>query len=616
MRDRRRRAGILLRRRAGILLSVLVLLNAVLLGYRPIQSAPPTYGVPDRRFGVIGAYDAPQAATALGAGWTRVVFDWNQIQPEGPDTWVEFPVADATLDAEIAAGRELIGLINTVPGWAYAQFGGKNVPRGLDLPIGDPGNVWATFVRTLVARHRGRINHWIIWNEPDIWGTEFQSWGGTVEEFARLLEVAYHAARAANPNVVLHLPAVTHWWDANYGRELFMRRLLDVLTTKPEAADHGYYFDAFTLHLYFNADTIYDLSQFYHGLLAEYGLSKPLWIVETNAPPSNDPTWPVEGANFQITQEDQAAFMVQGLAMALAGGAQRVGVYKLKDTESDHVNPEPFGLVRMDGSHRPAFHAYQVATTYLAGFRSAELLQRDAATVVRVRRVNGWTTAAWARGPEAVTVQVPAQASSARLIDVHGNVRWISARGGVYTLQLPGSPCTHPASPCLIGGAPSLLVEGGLSAGYAPPPSDASMVSTPTPTPGPATTAESTTPTPTRPGSTATATANPPTSVATPTVPASPTATATPTRTPSATATATPTPTPSPSPTSTATPTATATAFSTVTATADVQPTATPTAVAAPSFAPGGTRQVLLGILGLMGILGAFIAGRKLWRAK
>ena len=449
-----------------------------------LADAPITTGaarIPDARFGIIETYHAPAAANASGAGWTRITFEWNQIQPDGPDSWVEYPIPDAVIDAERAAGREVVGLLVTAPGWAWSQFGGKNVPSGLDLPIDDPRNLWATFVRQMVSRHRQRIQHWIIWNEPDIWGTDFQSWGGTVEEFARLMEVAYRVAREANPRAIIHLPAVTHWWDANYGRELFMERLLDALAERPDAQRYGYFFDAFTLHLYFNVDTIYDLSQHYHGILRAHGLSKPLWIVETNAPPSTDPAWPIQEPNFNITQEEQAAFMVQGLAMAVAAGAQRTAVYKMADRASDHANAEPFGLVRLDGSRRPAFTAYQTATTYLAGYRQATLLRRDDATVISVRRANGWTTVAWARGPEPVEVRIRANAASARLVDWRGNARTLSAKGGFYTLTLPASACTHPASPCLIGGEPWMLVEGGLSVGA--PTLDAAPAAPTTPRP-------------------------------------------------------------------------------------------------------------------------------------
>ncbi|HPD40982.1 MAG TPA: hypothetical protein PLD43_05420, partial [Anaerolineae bacterium] len=114
-------------------LSSLILLAtlATLLASPPTAAAAPTEPatqtarIPDPRFGIIETYHAPADAAASGAGWTRVTFEWNQIQPDGPDSWVEYPIPDAAIDAERAAGREVVGLLVTTPGWAWAQFGGK-----------------------------------------------------------------------------------------------------------------------------------------------------------------------------------------------------------------------------------------------------------------------------------------------------------------------------------------------------------------------------------------------------------------------------------------------------------------------------------------------------------
>ncbi|MBN2390707.1 MAG: hypothetical protein JXR84_08290 [Anaerolineae bacterium] len=541
--------------------------------------------IPDRRFGVVESYVAPQAASALGAGWTRVTFEWNQIQPNGVNEWIEYPVADAVLDAELAAGREIIGLIVATPGWAADYASGVGVPAGLRLPNGHPDNTWATFIRKLMTRHAGRIRHWIIWNEPDIWDTNFQSWGGSVEDFVQLMRVTYTVAHEVDPNMVIHLPAVTHWWDANYGRELFLRRFLQTLTADAMAGQNNYYFDALTLHIYFNPDTVYDLSRFYLNLLGEFGIYKPLWIAETNAAPSDDPAWPVANPQFNITQEDQATYIIQGLAMALAAGAQRVAVYKLADQASDTANPEPFGLVRQDGSRRPAFTAYQVVTRYLAGFTHATLDRRDDAAVVTVERDGGWTTVAWARGPADATVQVTAHAGSALLIDWRGNRRSLAVRDGVYTVTLPGSACHHPGNPCLIGGSPYLIVEGTVTAGspaISQPTQGQSATATPEAASEQDAAVNETTTTPT--------TTAEPTATLTITPTASPTRaprpTRTPTKTPTATATATPTMTPSATPTPTALP----------------APTTTPSPVPALSsrttpFAIGGT---LIGAIGVL----------------
>ena len=167
--------------------------------------------------------------------------------------------------------------------------------------------------------------------------------------------------------------------------------------------------------------------------------------------------------------------------MALAAGAQRIAIYKLRDTASDTANPEPFGLVRQDGSRRPAFTAYQVATRYLAGFQRASLDRYNDAAIVTVERNTGWTTVLWARGAADVTVQVPAHAASAQLVDGAATPDASQPATASSPITLPGSACNHPADPCLIGGAPYLLVEGNVSAD-APPISQPSQGQAPTAT--------------------------------------------------------------------------------------------------------------------------------------
>jgi len=200
---------------------------------------------PDYRFGVVEAYAAPTAATALGAGWTRATFEWNRIQPNGPDEWNVTPISDQALANELVQGRQVVGLLITTPGWATDVGIGPGVPQGLYLPTDDPNNRWATFVRTIVARYAGRIDHWTIWNEPEIpAGSPDMTWGGSLEDFIQLLRVAYVVANETNPNAVIHLPAITHWHN-----EHWFGQFLDALVADPNAAANNYYFDIATLHL-------------------------------------------------------------------------------------------------------------------------------------------------------------------------------------------------------------------------------------------------------------------------------------------------------------------------------------------------------------------------------
>ena len=106
---------------------------------------------------------------------------------------------------------ELIGLLIGIPEWARDAHG---LPQGLWLDHDDPANLWAVFVRETAGRYAGRIDHWIIWNEPDIDETEVaHSWNGSVDDFYQLQRVAYIAAKEANPHAVIHLPAFTYWAD-------------------------------------------------------------------------------------------------------------------------------------------------------------------------------------------------------------------------------------------------------------------------------------------------------------------------------------------------------------------------------------------------------------------
>jgi hypothetical protein len=427
-------------------------------------TAPPTLSaeaqIPDRRFGLIEPHDAPERADELGVGWGRARFHWGKIQPHGPAEWIEAELSADELAHELASGREVIGLLIGMPDWARDE---DDLPRGLYLPIDDPGNTWANFVREAATRYRGQIDHWIIWNEPDVWDTEHPgyTWAGDEADYVRLLKVAYLTAKEANPDAVIHLGAVSHWWDVLYGRELYFRRSLDALVDDPDAADNDYYYDAITLHLYFNPATVYELLELYSSIQDEYGIDKPIWLVETNAAPSTDPTWPVAEPTFNVSLLEQAAYMPQGLSLALAGGAERVGIYKLIDTPGDYAaNPEPFGLIRGDGSPRPAFQTAHVAIEQLAGAEQVTWTARHVVSQVVVEKPGQVIRLLWSRVPFAQTVQIPALDGSATAVDMWGNTSTLTPTDGTYTLTLFGGECRQTTGDyCMIGGAPVYVVE-------------------------------------------------------------------------------------------------------------------------------------------------------------
>lgn len=406
------------------------------------------------RFGVIESYEDPAAADRLGVAWTRVRFQWAEVQPDGPDDWRP-PLDDDALDMELDAGREVVGLLIGIPEWARDRRG---LPRGLDRPFDDPGNAWAVFVGEAVSRYAGRIDRWIIWNEPDIDDADApgHTWDGNIEDFAQLQRVAYLAARAANPKAVIHLGAFTYFWQPDY-----FHRFLSALDADPQAAANDYYFDVATAHLYFQPNAVYNVLFAFHKVLAAHGLDKPIWLVETNAPPMDDPYWTVPNWTLAVTLNEQAAFVPQAIAAALSAGAERIAVYKLKDTPDDRAaNPEPFGLLRWDNSRRPAFDTYRVAIRLLDGVTAAERERWDAVAQVRLAQPGQTTTVLFARLPGPQTARVRATAATAELVDMWGQTETIVARGGYFTVRLPGALCVQTiADYCMIGGTTYYLIQ-------------------------------------------------------------------------------------------------------------------------------------------------------------
>ncbi len=443
----------------GIVISLIFSLAMITTAYA--QPAPmPDAQVVDPRFGAVEPHDAPTQADELGIGWGRARFNWATVQPNGPDEWIDTELTQEELYNEINSGREVIGILIGIPDWARDDDG---LPRGLYLPYSDPGNTWAGYVREAVTRYQGQIDHWIIWNEPDVWDTGHiaNTWAGDEADYVQLLKVAYLTAKEANPNSVIHLGAFSHWWDVQHNRELYIRRFLAVLVAEPEAPSHNYYYDVATLHLYFNPASVYEIIDQYRDIQAEFGLDKPFWLIETNAAPSSDPDWMVDEPTFRVSLLEQAAYIPQGLSLALAAGAERVSIYKLIDTPGDHVaNPEPFGLIREDGSPRPAYTTAKVAIEQLAGADNVVWTDRHLVAQVVIEKPDQLTRMFWTRVPIPQTIRIPAYDDSARLVDMWGNQTSIHSENGQYTINLLAGECQQTTGDyCMIGGPPVYLVE-------------------------------------------------------------------------------------------------------------------------------------------------------------
>jgi hypothetical protein len=438
-----------------------------------LATAAPVPSKPTGIFGAVEAFRAGALASEAGLSWQRVSFLWHGLQPNGPDDWNAFYFPDAELNAELAAGRTIVGLLMSPPAWANGTGRAADPPRNFALAPDDPHNLWTAYVSKVVKTYQGRIDTWILWNEPDIWDPTFPiyNWSGTVTDYYRLVKRGYLAAKAANPNATVALGGQTYWWDKKNNRDLFMKRFLDVAAGDETAAANGFYFDAVVLHLYNDPSTLYDVPVYYKQLLAAYGLDKPIWINETNAVPHDDPQSPLPRSDYRLTLDEQASYIIQAIANALAAGVERIGFYKMRDDAGYAPGSEPYGLVSANGSPKPVYTAVKTAVKLLERAGPATRSNEKGVTRVTFTKPGTRTTVLWNTTPAPAVYALAAASTDAQLVDKFGRTRPIKPQGGAYLVELPPATAnTVPGDPnaYVVGGSPLIVIESGLKSAGAP----------------------------------------------------------------------------------------------------------------------------------------------------
>jgi hypothetical protein len=468
----------------------------------PLPLQTPSPGGLDPRFGIAEGFRDPSVMADIGAGWERVVLSWADIQPDGPDdfSWLGRTLPPAALAGEVNRGVKLAGLLQFTPTWAATDLAdpGRSVPQNLDLPDDDPRNYWGHFVYETVRYYTGRIDEWIIWNEPefqpgDAAGQGSATWLGTDQQFARLMEVAYRAAKRANPHAVVAFPGTSYWIDKNSGRPQYYERFLKLESSNPDAAANHNFHDAVPLNLYRAPDDLVRVHQEFSDIQKRYNVtSTPIWLLELNAMPTDDMSIPcaeIHARNpIQTTQAQQAAYGVQAFALAAAVGYGRIGFYQMVD-DNPCVQSAVWGITRDDGTTRPVATTLRTAVQTFGGFvqaRFAPLLRSPARWSAWPLDPTSYTpnwqiyevvfdmpnrqrvTVLWNGDGAPLRARVPRQSSQARLLDMQGNpLATPTSVGQDWSISLPPATAHFAGDPngyFFIGGDPLLLIEDNVPA--------------------------------------------------------------------------------------------------------------------------------------------------------
>jgi hypothetical protein len=233
--------------RALILIGVLAVAGAmprpiIVLGPpHTVETVNPKMGVHTRLTDEVEEWKIQrtlQLVREMGAPWIVEYFPWGYIEPaKGQFDWQH---ADLVVDHAVNQGLTVIARLDFVPEWARPE---DTTFRYLDEEhFEDYGN----FVYAFVDHFKGRVDYFIIWNEPNL---SFE-WGYRPvdpEGYTELLKLAYRRAKEANPDCYV-LSGGLAPTIAREGNEwglsdlIFLERMYDA-----GAKD---YFDILAIHAY------------------------------------------------------------------------------------------------------------------------------------------------------------------------------------------------------------------------------------------------------------------------------------------------------------------------------------------------------------------------------
>lgn len=333
-------------------------------------------------------------AAAAGYHWLRQEFPWEDIEIHGKgdfedrrhephrSAWEKYDQIVALAEAN---DMELIVRLSNPPGWTRAQGEGENNVDTFAPP--DAVQDYADFVTAVAGRYKGRVKHYQLWNEPNIY-PEWGSYPINPEQYVELLKAGATALRAADPDARIILGALASTInlqpaDAPPGNSLndllFLQRLYD--------AGAAPYFDVVAMQGYglYSGPTddrmhprVINISRhkFVRDLMVKNGDGeKPIWIAEMNwnaAPEDVDPRY------GRVTLEQQARYLPLAYQRVVDDWPW-IGVantwYLKRATDLWETNRQPeayFRLLAPDFTPQPVYKSMKAYTESLTGARVTE----------------------------------------------------------------------------------------------------------------------------------------------------------------------------------------------------------------------------------------------------
>ena len=249
-----------------------------------------------------------------GFVWLRQEFPWEDLETDGRGQfdWAKY---DRIVELTAAHGLRLLVRLSNPPAWSRAD------PAAGDLAPPDDFQDFVNYAVAVAERYRGRITHYQVWNEPNI----YPEWGNSFVEPARYTELlcrTYAALKRVDPDIVVVNAAIapTVSLDGYYGFSdlIFLQEIYD--------SGGGDCFDVLSAQGYglFSGPTDRRLRAtsvnaarhtYYRDIMVRNGdAHKPIWLSEASWNATLDAELPPEQIDAfsrfgNVTQEQAARYM-------------------------------------------------------------------------------------------------------------------------------------------------------------------------------------------------------------------------------------------------------------------------------------------------------------------
>lgn len=289
----------------------------------------------------------------LSPGWARIQSGWDKCE-KTPGVY-DFEWLDHIVDKLCS--------INIRP-WMCVCFGNRRI-YGPEPPIRqcpltvspEAAAAWEKYLEILAARYKGRVDHFEIWNEPDLcWDGEHRQ---SIALYADLVKVSSAALRKGNKDAFILGGGIA------CGIRNSLRYNGFALADEFFGQGVKEYINGYSYHAY---DVFPEMVQApevaaFRRVLEKHGLEGlPLWQGEGGCPAK----WQKDNALSKHPWDDakQARHLLRNMLCDLRHGAEISSYFMLSDFTYRYANgtlgPCHYGLLsHPDYQRRPSFYAYQ-----------------------------------------------------------------------------------------------------------------------------------------------------------------------------------------------------------------------------------------------------------------